>query len=355
MQHFIDDHDAVERALKRRRIDGHDVVERALKRRRMDDTGDEQEETVPSPVHGAQELTGRYGHQYGDISIYGDAPVHLGDTIVQNDIREVVEVIKNAQPQQLAVSVRQWLRAPDATVDYNAACAKRHMGTGQWFVQSPAFTTWLQQDNSFLWLYGFAGCGKSLLCSTTIQHAFRHARSQTGSAVAFFFFTFNDKSKQDTSALLRSLLLQLSEQVVGLDADLAELKEAYKDNTPPVLVLVEYLRQALSRCCHAYLLLDALDESPAENSRADVLSLINTIRNWQLPGLHLLATSRDIFDIREGLSTKANNMVTLQNSEVEQDILRYVSYQVEHDRQLMRWGPHCKTIKQHLTQRANGV
>jgi len=335
--------------------DNHDVVERALERCSGGDTSDEQEETVPSPLHRAQKPTGRYGHQYGNISIYGNAPVHLGDTIVQNDIKEVGELVKNAQAQQLAASVRQWLRAPDATIDYNAACAKRHTGTGQWFIQSPVFIAWLQQDNSFLWLYGFAGCGKSTLCSTAIQHTFRHIRSQTGGAVAFFFFTFNDESKQDTSALLRALLLQLSGQVDGLEADLIELKEAYKDSYPPVPILTEYLRQAVSRCCHVYLLLDALDESPTENSRADVLSIIDTMRNWRLAGLHLLVTSRDTFDIREGLNTEAHNSVTLQNNEVDRDIMRYVSYCIEHDRQLKRWGHHCEAIKQYLAQHAKGV
>ena len=335
--------------------DDCDVVERAFKRRIVDEAEDDQEETAPSPTHTAQELAGQYCYQYGRISISGDAPVHLGDTIVQNDIEEAAKIMKNAQAQQLAASVRRCLRAPDATIDYNAACAKRHTSTGQWFVQHPAFIAWLLQDNSFLWLYGFAGCGKSVLCSTAIKHAFRHARLQSGSAVAFFFFTFADESKQDTSALLRSLLLQLSGQVIGLDVDLTRLKETYNHSTPPVPILTEYLRQAVNRCCHLYLLLDALDESPAETARADVLSLIDTIRKWQLPGLHLLVTSRDVFDIREGLNLEAHNMVTLQNNDVDRDILRYVSHQVEHDRQLKRWGSHCEIIKQYLPQHANGM
>ena len=271
----------------------------------------------------------------------------------QNDIEAVKAIVQNVQAQNVSASVRHWMRAPDATINYNTACAKRHAGTGQWFVHGPAFTAWLQQDNSLLWLYGFAGCGKSVLCSTAIQHAFRDSRSQAGSAVAFFFFTFNDESKQDASALLQALLLQLSGQITGLDADLKRLEETYNHGTPPVPILTEYLRQAVNRCRHIYLFLDALDESPAETSRTDVLSIINTLRGWQLPGLHLLVTSRDIADIREGLNTETNYMVALQNNDVDQDILRYVSYQVEHDWQLKRWGSHCQTIKQHLTQRAN--
>lgn len=335
--------------------DDRDVVGRAFKRRRAGEAGHGQEGAIISPVHMAYEPANSHGHQYGNISIYGDAPVHMGDTIIQNDIKEVENIMKSVQTQQLAAGVRQWLSAPDAIIDYNTACAKRHSGTGQWFVQSPDFTSWLQQGNSFLWLYGFAGSGKSVLCSTAIQHAFRNAWSQAKSAVAFFFFTFSDESKQDTSALLRALLLQLSEQIAGVHTDLNILKDTYQHGTPPVPILAEYLRQAMRRCRHVYLLLDALDESPEDTSRADVLSLLNTIQGWQLPGLHLLVTSRDIPDIREGLNIEARNMIALQNNDVDQDIIRYVSYQLEHDRRLKRWGPHCEIIKQYLAQRANGV
>lgn len=85
----------------------------------------------------------------------------------QDEIQVVNTIVKSIQAYSVSADVRQWLRAPDATVDFNDACAKRHPGTGQWLVQGASFTTWLHQDNSFLWLYGFAGCGKSVLCSTS--------------------------------------------------------------------------------------------------------------------------------------------------------------------------------------------
>ncbi len=56
-----------------------------------------------------------------------------------------------------------------------------------------------------MWLNGFAGSGKSVLCSTAIQFALRHRRSDPNVGIAFFYFTFNDESKQDVSAMLRAL------------------------------------------------------------------------------------------------------------------------------------------------------
>ena len=273
----------------------------------------------------------------------------------QDGIEEMKKIMMNTQAQHMAADVRHWLRAADATIDYNAASAKRHTGTGQWFIQSATFTTWLQQDNSFLWLYGFAGCGKSVLCSTAIQHTFRHQRSQSGSALAFFFFTFDDESKQDASAMLRALLLQLSGQVAGMDADLTRLKDSYNYGTPPVTTLMEYLRQAVTRSHHVYLLIDALDECPVGDRRDSALSTIQTIRQWELPGLHLVVTSRDVVDVRQALDVEAQNMVALKNDNVSQDILRYVSHQVDYDPQLRRWGDQRDTIKKYLAQHANGV
>ena len=273
----------------------------------------------------------------------------------QDDVEEMRKIVTTVQAQQVATDVRDWLRAADATIDYNAACLKRHTGTGQWFIQSPTFTAWLEQDNSFLWLYGFAGCGKSVLCSTAIQSTFRHQRSRSSSALAFFFFTFNDESKQDASAMLHALLLQLSGQVVGMDADLKRLKDSYSHGTPPVPILMEYLRSAMTRCHDVYLLLDALDECPMGDTRDYVLSTIQTIRQWSVPSLHLLVTSRDILDIRQALNVEVENTVALTDDNVSQDILRYVSHQVDHDPRLHRWGKHRETIKQCLAQRANGV
>jgi ankyrin repeat domain-containing protein 50 len=79
---------------------------------------------------------------------------------------------------------------------------------------------------------------------------------------------------------------------------------------------MEYLRQAATRSRHIYILLDALDECPADNTRDDVLSAIQTIRQWSLPGLHLLITSRDVVDIRQTLNVEAQNTVSLKNENV---------------------------------------
>jgi ankyrin repeat domain-containing protein 50 len=273
----------------------------------------------------------------------------------QDDITELKSLLEVVRATQISSTIRDWLKAPDATVNHNAACAKRHPGTGIWFVKGPIFTTWLTQDNSFLWLNGFAGCGKSVLCSTAIQHTFRHKRSDSGVGIAFFYFTFNDESKQDESAMIRALLLQLSGQSSDSRTDLASLRDSYSTGIPPAIVLIAHLRHLIQKFGQVYILLDALDESPRYGQRDQVLNALQTMRKWLLPGLHLLVTSRDEADIRESLSPAGDKEVIMKNAEINRDIGEFISGQLNVDPQLRKWRAHHDRIQQVLAGRAQGV
>ncbi|KAF8470558.1 hypothetical protein BDZ91DRAFT_791533 [Kalaharituber pfeilii] len=57
-----------------------------------------------------------------------------------------------------------WLSKLEPEKDLERIYAKRHNGTGMWFLNSPEVNEWFQQDKkSLLWCYGTAGVGKSVL------------------------------------------------------------------------------------------------------------------------------------------------------------------------------------------------
>lgn len=275
--------------------------------------------------------------------------------ILRGDVEDIKKMIQIGQAETVAANVRDWLKAADASIEYTSATEKRHSQTGQWLVQGSIFRDWLVQGNSFLWLKGFAGCGKTVLCSTSIQHTFRHVQSQHEGALAYFFFTFRDDSKQDASAFLRSTLLQLCHQVPGVEGQLSRLKKIYPNGPPPAPVLLEHVRDAITKRQHVYLLFDALDEIPDDGKRKGVLDLIEKMRQWVLPGLHILVTSRDLFDIRQSLHATGDDAIELRNDSINEDISQYVSYVVEHDRRLVRWREHHERIKKDLSQKSGGV
>jgi ankyrin repeat domain-containing protein 50 len=274
---------------------------------------------------------------------------------LQNDLTDIKVLVNLVRESQVSNTIREWLRAPDATESHNQACAKRHPGTGLWLVKSPKFANWLDADKSFLWLNGFAGCGKTVLSSTAIQYTFRHCRSNPRIGIAFFYFSFSDAAKQDAAGMLRTLLLQLSNQLMDGHIALNRLYSNHISGQPPLPALMESLRQVVNSFQDVYILVDALDESPRHKKREIVLDTLRDLRSWSVPGLHILVTSRDELDIRERLDTSNDEEIPMQNAEVDKDIADFVSQHLRQDWKMQKWSVYHDKIEQALVDRAKGV
>ena len=102
--------------------------------------------------------------------------------------------------------IDRWLSPPDPSTNHNKALQQRHEGSGLWFLQSHAFAKWRRQRNSFLWLNGIPGCGKTILSSAVIKELNNTLPSEP---LLYFYFTFNDTGKQSLESMVRSLICQL--------------------------------------------------------------------------------------------------------------------------------------------------
>jgi hypothetical protein len=94
--------------------------------------------------------------------------------------------------------------------------------------------------------------------------------SSAGSAhVAYFYFDFKDTGKQDSHALLSSLLIQLSDQSELFYDVLHRLYSAHHDGSkqPTDDSLMQCLKDMLAIMGHVptYLIMDALDECPNDS------------------------------------------------------------------------------------------
>ena len=274
---------------------------------------------------------------------------------IQDNLFETRDLLDLIRHSQVSSDIREWLKAPDASIDHNAACSKKHPGTGMWLIRGQQFTDWLVRACSILLIRGFAGAGKSVLCSTAIQYTLQHRRANPNIGLAFFYFTFSDDAKQDESSMLRALMLQLSGQCQNGDSDLRQLHDRYQNSMPPTPVLIEYFRRLISRFRHVYIFLDALDECPRDTSREHVLYTVETVRSWNLQSLHLLITSRDEPDICDSLNLPDNMQVKMKNSGIKKDIATYVAGRLDEDRRLKKWGRYRDQIQKTLADRSNGM
>jgi ankyrin repeat domain-containing protein 50 len=274
---------------------------------------------------------------------------------IQDDTADLKTLVSLLRASHISDTVRKWLRAPDPTFDHNEASKRRHPRTGLWLVTGPAFQEWLEKDYSFLWVNGRPGCGKTVLSSTAIQYALRHRRSNPRIGIAFHYFSFSDDFKQDVSGLLRTLLLQLSNQAEDGNADISSLHDTHKDAQPPVPALEIALKQVVTKFQDVYIIVDALDESPRGEKRAAVLESLFEMRGWSVRGLHILVTSRDELDIRESLKLQIQEEVRMDNSAVNQDIKDYIVQRLQRDSSLKKFAKHHVDIEKTLIERADGM
>ncbi|KAI9893687.1 MAG: hypothetical protein M1814_005903 [Vezdaea aestivalis] len=197
--------------------------------------------------------------------------------------------------------IMAWLAASDPSTNHNAARAKHEPNTGNWWLEDDRFKGWRTRPNSFIWLHGKAGCGKSILSSTISDKVQDLVKDQPRSAVAYSYFDFNDSKKQNTEAFLSSIVTQLYKATAS---DLHEILEVIMKSFDEVFVIV-----------------DAIDECPAtSNERKNLLGSINKIHEQNVKALRFLMTSRKEQDIFRAM-TRPQDQAAKQCIDIQSDIL----------------------------------
>lgn len=253
--------------------------------------------------------------------------------------------------------VIQWLAAPDSSENFNKAVEQRHEDTGLWFLESDSFAHWKVTANSFLWLNGLPGCGKTILSSTIIQHL--RSDEADDKVVLYFFFDFNDTSKQSLENLIRALIRQI---YYGREDCKGHLNSLYSscnggNQRPNLDSMVRVLQTMIRQCNDVSIVLDALDES---QTRKAVLTWVETLLSINHPNLHVLMTSRREEDIDSIIRRwhPGEEIVSIQNDQVDRDIRSYVRARVHGDEELRRWRSRPDVQEEiviALMKKANGM
>jgi hypothetical protein len=247
-----------------------------------------------------------------------------------------------------------WLSAPDPSTNYMNALKKRHEGTGAWFTGGRAFDDWKKQPNSFLWLHGLAGCGKTILSSTIIEHLSNVATPDQ--TLLYFYFDFNDKNKQTLEKMLRSLAIQLY-QAQPDDRGPLEQLWGKGQNQPSQESLSDVLLAMLSRLNNVSIVLDALDES---TTRSDLLPWLRDVLKADSCACRILVTARREEDIESAFQRwmQPGDKISIQQRDVNEDIRAYVSHTIRNSEELERWHkrPDVQNeIETELVNRADGM
>ncbi|EXA31380.1 hypothetical protein FOVG_17351 [Fusarium oxysporum f. sp. pisi HDV247] len=219
--------------------------------------------------------------------------------------------------------IKQWLSPSDYSTNANLARERRHPGTGTWLLNSPAFQEWKLGTRQHLWLYGLAGCGKTILITTILDHLLQ---LDTYTTLAFFF-DFNDVRKQKLEDLLRSLAIQLyhtgNEAARRLDSLFTSHDDGRRQpDTNALSACADTMVQITEK---VVIVLDALDEC---TTRRELLQWLKHLASRKA---QLIVTGRPEAEFQSAIprSFGKRNCVQLDKNVVNGDIRSYVEATLE--------------------------
>jgi ankyrin repeat domain-containing protein 50 len=250
----------------------------------------------------------------------------------------------------------KWLAAPDSLVDYTHALRLKTKNTGTWLIQDEKYKNWKRNSGSFLWVYGIAGCGKTILSSTIVEDLLSSSELDMSLAVAYFYFKGDDKDKRTSSGMLRALLKQLFDRGKRTSDVLPKIY-GNGNQQPSSEQLLSSLGTISREYSDVFIVLDALDECEELES---VLDVLEEIERWTDSNIHLVFTSRETKDIKEfvdGLEM-SKSMIRLSATVVKEDIRMYIRDRLRTDRNLKRWRSYPRVqeeIENSLVNKSDGM
>jgi hypothetical protein len=263
---------------------------------------------------------------------------------VQEGVKDVTKALEKMTISERHKRILKWLNITDPSVNHNAARLKHEPTTGDWLLESELLTTWKEAKRDSLWLYGKPGAGKTILCSTLIEHVKSLCTGDSTDRYAYFYFDFSDAQKQNFSNMLCSFVGQLSAARVSEEVD-----ELYKScnegqRQPCVDDLVKILVALCSGSHRTYVIVDAMDEC---TERKQLLTFLCTIIQTDVIQVNVLVTSREEQDISESLSAVVAKSVNLECAGLDADIERYISKCLDNDSD---WQNDTSEVKEEIRE-----
>jgi hypothetical protein len=256
--------------------------------------------------------------------------------------------------------IKDWLSPPDPWTNHHTARSFHQAGTGEWVLNDNAYRAWLGGSSRHLWLYGKAGCGKTIMSSTIVEHVQHHCLQAVDFGFAPFYFTFSDKGKQSYDALLRSLVAQLGTQEPGLTIMRERHDQRHKlQGGLSIQDLQSMLLAVLAVYDTAFVVLDALDECPEDTDapleRSKLFGGLEYLSE-EAANLKILMTSRDIPDIRDCMTRLPAERLPVVTSAVNNDIHSYVAHELSKPPYFTRLKPKSlDLIQNRITAKADGM
>lgn len=261
----------------------------------------------------------------------------------RNDHREATEE---------HVAILNWLSPADYGPQQSDFLRRRQPGTGQWFLDTDAYQTWLQMAKKTLFCPGIPGAGKTILTAIAVDQLTTRCHENPDIGLAYIYCNFRRQGEQKADDLLASLLKQLS-QTRSLPTSVRALHDKHNNRRtrPSFSEISQALQSVIPMYSRVFVVLDALDEcQKTDNCRDTFLLEIFSLQTRY--GMNILATSRFIPEV----ISRFRDDMTLEIRANTEDVKRYVGGHLDELPDEIREDPSLrKEITTKISDAADGM
>lgn len=212
----------------------------------------------------------------------------------------VMELLKHKTNEQHKTCL-DWLSSTTHAKQQSDYISRHQPGTGDWFLDSPEFRTWIEMPQQTLFCPGIPGAGKTILASVVIDELESQYGINHDVGIAYFYCNYQhiDDQSQKLENLLAAILRQLVQGLFPIPDTVHGLhkKHRTKGTRPSVEEMTKVLRSTVAHFSRLFIVIDALDECLITT----ISRLLDEIFGLQMKNdLSFLATARFIPEPNHG-------------------------------------------------------
>ncbi|KAF3931033.1 Ankyrin-3 [Dactylellina cionopaga] len=242
--------------------------------------------------------------------------------------------VRNQSDKARRTSILNWYKTSDPEQNHKVSRTHHEPDTCNWIFQTEDFQSWSTSPGEHLWVHGIPGAGKTIICSTIIEHMRTICDNDPDTRLVYYYFDFADGKKQTLTGFLQSAIYQLLVTSPGdLPEAAAKLYDKYNGlQEPGVEELSEVFIDLISNY-KAYVIVDAIDEC----SRQERTSFFHTFVSQLGSKSSILMTSRREPDIEKAIDPVFRHKLSIEDSKVDADVRVHVTNVMAKDPAFQNW------------------
>lgn len=213
-----------------------------------------------------------------------------------------------------------WLSSTNFPAQQSDIISKRKEGTGNWFLESPEFTKFLQGTKQTLFCPGIPGAGKTMISAIAVDHICK-AFEGDNVGVAYIYNNYNRQEQQTATKMVAAILKQLAQGRPLYGEAVTALHKQYANvgTRPSHEEICTSLESVLCGYSKVYVIIDALDEyTDSDSMRSELITILHSVQTST--NTSLMVTSR----FNSGTEKLFQGALRLEIQANETDVKEYV-------------------------------